>query len=95
MAETLLVDRTEPIEVRTLSVDQYHRMIEAGILEEGEPLELLDGLLVPKDRGGPMVVNPRHRLVVHRLLAWAPELARLGCHLEIQSPSGGELLGNR
>jgi Uma2 family endonuclease len=33
-----------------LTVDQYHRMIEEGILEEGAPIELLDGFLVRKNR---------------------------------------------
>ena len=30
-----------------LSVDQYHEMIRAGILTDGDPVELLDGWLVP------------------------------------------------
>ena len=29
-----------------LTVAQYHRMIESGILPEGAPIELLDGILV-------------------------------------------------
>ena len=29
-----------------LTVEQYHRMIEAAILPEGEPIELIDGFLV-------------------------------------------------
>lgn len=86
MAATLVVDHPESLAVRAVSVDEYHRMIDGGILEEGEPIELLDGLLVRKDRGGAMVVNPRHRLVVHRLLGVSSELGRLGCHLELQSP---------
>jgi Uma2 family endonuclease len=31
-----------------LSVDEYHAMIEAGILKSGDPVELLDGWLVQK-----------------------------------------------
>jgi Uma2 family endonuclease len=31
---------------RRLSVDEYHRMIEAGILDEDERLELLEGVIV-------------------------------------------------
>jgi hypothetical protein len=44
--------------VLPLTIDQYYRMIAAGILREGEPTELIDGILVRKDRsdrGG----NPR------------------------------------
>jgi len=31
---------------RLLSVDEYHRMIEAGILDEDERVELLEGVIV-------------------------------------------------
>lgn len=31
-----------------LSIDQYHEMIQAGILTEDDPVELLEGILVPK-----------------------------------------------
>ncbi|HEY8747322.1 MAG TPA: hypothetical protein VIM11_05065 [Tepidisphaeraceae bacterium] len=33
------------------TVEQYHQMLRAGILEEGAPIELLGGLLFYKDRG--------------------------------------------
>lgn len=38
-----------------LSVEQFHQMLDSGILTEGDPLELLDGWLVPK-----MMKNPSH-----------------------------------
>ena len=38
-----------------LSVDNYHAMMEAGILLDGDPVELLEGLLVQK-----MSKNPAH-----------------------------------
>jgi hypothetical protein len=54
-----------------ITVQQYHDMISAGILLEGAPVELIDGLLVQKDRsdnGGPAtMVGPRHATTVHRL----------------------------
>lgn len=61
-------------------------MLEAGIFEEGEPVELLHGLLVSKDRGAAMVVSPRHRLAVHRFLQLISQLDEFGCHLQLQSP---------
>jgi hypothetical protein len=73
-------------ELVRLSVDQYHRMIEAGILEEGAPIELLDGLLVHKDRGASITVHPRHASVVSMLLELGARIATLGCHLRLQSP---------
>jgi hypothetical protein len=47
-----------------LSVDQYHQMIAGGILREGDSIELIDGILIRKDRadkgGDPMSHGPRH-----------------------------------
>src|SRR3712207_4217922 len=40
-----------------LTVDQYHAMIQAGILVDGDPVELLEGWLVTKRSK-----NPRHSL---------------------------------
>lgn len=37
---------TEPI--WCLSVEQYHEMINAGILTDDDPVELLEGMLIPK-----------------------------------------------
>jgi Uma2 family endonuclease len=39
-----------------ITVDQYDRMIEWGELEDGGPIELIDGMLVPK-----MSKSPEHR----------------------------------
>lgn len=41
-----------------LNVAQYHAMIEAGILTEDDPVELLGGCLITK-----MPKNPHHRLI--------------------------------
>ena len=83
---TLLLEQDSPAEIVPLTVEQYQRMLETGILAEGEPIELLDGLLVPKDRGEEMTIKPLHRLVVSRLMRLAPRLEALGCHLQLQSP---------
>lgn len=74
-----------------LTVEQYHRMIEAQILHDGAPIELIDGLLVHKDRSGtggdPMTHHLRHPLVITRLLQLlTPFAAKLGHHLRIQFP---------
>jgi Uma2 family endonuclease len=69
-----------------LTVTQYHRMLETGILEEGAPIELLDGFLVLKDRGDAMTVNPLHALIVNRLMRISAELEERGAHLRLQCP---------
>jgi Uma2 family endonuclease len=77
-------------EVVPLTIEQYHRMLEAGILEDGDPIELLDGFLVRKDRSGrggsPVTVHPMHRVVVTRLGDLGSELERHGAHLQTQQP---------
>jgi Uma2 family endonuclease len=51
---------TEP--VWRLSVDEYHQMIRAGIFTDDDPIELLEGLLVPK-----MTKNRPHTIVTWRI----------------------------
>ena len=74
-----------------ITVDQFHLMIQNGILHDGDPIELIDGLLVRKDRSARgenlMGHNPRHALLVsrlQRLLMSACESA--GFYLRIQLP---------
>jgi Uma2 family endonuclease len=45
--------------VRRFSVDEYHRLVDAGVLNEGEPIELLEGWLVYK-----MTRNPPHEVAL-------------------------------
>jgi Uma2 family endonuclease len=52
-----------PEDLMRLSVKQYHQMIDAGILLEGDPIELLEGWLVTK-----MPKKPSHRVVNRALL---------------------------
>jgi Uma2 family endonuclease len=77
-------------QVVPLTVKQYHQMIEAGILREGEPYELLDGLLIRKDRSAagaaPDSVGNEHAVAVTLLNELFPKLERLGCHVRIQQP---------
>src|SRR4051794_7057404 len=65
---TMLDDRAQVV---PLTVDQYHRMIETGILPEGQPIELLDGYLVRKDRSqsgaDPMTVGHQHAWAIDKL----------------------------
>lgn len=72
---TLSVDGLEPVALSSLerlNVEQYHAMVQAGVLREGEPIELIDGLLFRKDRrdrgGDVMTVGPRHAQAVRLLL---------------------------
>ncbi len=48
-----------PLPVRRFTVDEFHRMIQTGIILAGERCELLDGWIVPK-----MTRSPLHDLVL-------------------------------
>jgi Uma2 family endonuclease len=55
---------------RRISVDEYHRMIQAGILGEDEKVQLIDGVLVqmtPQGRPHAFVIQRLNRLLVRAL----------------------------
>jgi len=51
--------------LRRFSVDEYHQMVRTGILNEDEPVELLEGWIVIK-----MPRNPEHDLTLERSEPW-------------------------
>ena len=57
------------LEIWPLTLAQYQRMIELAIIEEDDPVEMLEGYLIAKDRGrGPgMGAGPEHSSAVGRL----------------------------
>jgi Uma2 family endonuclease len=71
-----------PEPVFRLSVQQYHAMIEAGVLTEDDPVELLEGILVFK-----RPKNPAHPLAV-RFLTTLIDAMLLGSdwHFRAQEP---------
>ena len=77
-------------EVMRITVDQYHRMMETGILQEGDPFELINGFIIRKDRSAvgedPMTVGHEHIWSVKMLARLNPKLIRLGCHMQTQDP---------
>src|SRR5690606_33590578 len=50
-SRNVFTEAAGPLRLVPLTVEQYHRMIDAGILDEDSGIELLDGMLVPNDRG--------------------------------------------
>jgi Uma2 family endonuclease len=49
---------------RKITPAQYHKLIDSGVIYEGEPIELLEGYLVEKH-----VRNPPHEMALRRLTA--------------------------
>ena len=74
-----------------ISADLYHQMIDRGILQEGAPIELIDGLLVRKDRSARgenlMTYGHRHALLLQRLFRWLSVWSdAIGYSVRNQSP---------
>lgn len=63
-----------------LTVDQYHRMIQAGVLVEGAPVELLEGLLITK-----MTKNPPHDTALDLTQNAIADLLPAGWRVRVQS----------
>lgn len=86
--EQLAAGETPPLVPFT--VDQYHQMIRAGIIPEGAPIELLDGVLVWKDRSSlganPMSHDPRHASAITRLQRLERRLDPARYYVRIQLP---------
>jgi Uma2 family endonuclease len=64
-----------------LSVEQYHEMIRTGILTEDDPVELLNGWLVPK-----MTKTPRHRMVTKLVYGALEDRVPQGWYVDSQEP---------
>jgi Uma2 family endonuclease len=64
-----------------LSVEQYHDMIRKGILKDGDPVELVEGVLVLK-----MTKNPPHRFATQTLDALLNRLLPPGWFVDDQEP---------
>jgi len=73
-----------------LTVAQYHAMMEHGIIREGAPIELLDGMLVRKDRAvhgeDIMTIGHRHRTAVVLLSRLSRRAEPLGFDMWTQQP---------
>lgn len=69
------------VAVCRLTVAQYETMLSSGILHSGDPVELLDGWLVPK-----MTKNPPHTVCVGLLLDVLTSLIPTGWHVRCQEP---------
>jgi len=79
-----------PRDLARITVDQYESMLTQGVLSSGAPVELLDGLLMRKDRAArgedPMTVGTLHRIAIERLQDLRPRFTRYGCRLAVQLP---------
>ena len=66
---------------KTWTVEQYHRMIEAGILTEGDKIELLDGRIVEMSPQTPV-----HAATTQRSCDYIKQLLAGQAHVRMQLP---------
>lgn len=64
-----------------LSVDQYHAMIDNGILTPNDRVELLDGLIVQK-----VTLNPPHRIATRAIRQALERMIPEGWYVDEQKP---------
>jgi Uma2 family endonuclease len=85
-----VADAVARLSVVPLTIEQYQRMIEDGIIGENSTAELLRGMLLRKDRSSPgedpMSHSPRHRLAVGLLTGLAAKIDGPLQHIQIQLP---------
>jgi Uma2 family endonuclease len=70
-----------PDPVFRLSVQQYHAMIQGGVLTDDDPVELVEGILLFK-----MPKNPPHRVVVKVTQQTIEQMLPHGWHYLAQEP---------
>ena len=103
-ASPSVADRQSPFLVRgglvRFTVDDVLTMIRQGILPEDSTVELLNGLVVLKDRSDlgedPLMHGPKHRMCIRLLTAWASRIETPNRHAQIQLPivcGGDEMPG--
>lgn len=80
-AGTPHLHRVPTLPIWQLSVEQYHQMIQTGILTEDDPIELLEGWLVPK-----MPKNPPHRISTALVREALTRLLPVGFFVDSQEP---------
>ena len=73
-----------------ITTEQYFRMNEIGLLPSGVPVELIEGLLVRKDRSkwgeDPKSIHPLHSYVVEKLADLNDYLVAHGLRLRARQP---------
>ena len=73
-----------------IRTDQFREMIELGFFREGSPIELIDGMLVYRDRSkrgeNPTMHYPAHATGISNLQVLGAKVEPFGCHLRTQLP---------
>src|SRR3954470_24450647 len=72
------------------TADDVQGMLKQGFLPEDATTELLNGLIILKDRsdlgGEPLIHGPRHRACIRRLTLFVPRIETAERHAQVQLP---------
>lgn len=73
------------------TVEQFHRMLDEGIVADGDAVELIEGVVMPKDRGAQgdptMAHSKRHAVAVARIQRRLERrIGDMNCHVRTQLP---------
>ena len=78
------------LEIVPWTVEQYRRAVENGWLPEDTGTELVNGLIIRKDRSAagedPMTIGDRHRLCTQRLARLDAQFRPFGCFVQKEDP---------
>jgi Uma2 family endonuclease len=70
-----------PVPLYSVSVEQYHQMIEKGIFQDGDPVELVEGMLVKK-----MTKHEPHSLAASMLIRLLTGMLNTTWYIRVQDP---------
>ena len=70
-----------PLPVRRFTVEEYHKLIEIGMISENDRVELLNGWVVAK-----MGINPPHNTAVNKMMKAVLAIAGRDAVVRIQQP---------
>jgi hypothetical protein len=74
----------------TFTVAQFHHMLATGVLRDGQPVELIDGVVMPKNRAAAgenvMSHGKRHAVVVTRIQRLLERGTAGDAHIRVQFP---------
>ena len=87
---TIVRSMADHAQLAPISIEQYHEMLKHGVLREGAPIELLNGMLVWKNRAtageDPMTIGKPHTVACTNLILLNAQLIPLNAHLRSQNP---------
>ncbi len=64
-----------------IDLEIYHRMIEAGILGEDDPVELIEGQIITMSPKG-----SKHSACLRKIMTWLPDLVGERVQVQLQDP---------